>query len=590
LQYPAGTWVLESAWLYNIMSNREQEIWKDILVNIGLVTEEQLAFALREQEETGEKLSDVLVRMGYISREDLTRALSAHFGLIPVKLSDYHPSEDVIARIPPPLVRKYKIIPLEYKDGVLTIAVADPLDFLSIDSLEKILGVKLNAVLTSDRDIEQAISRYYGVEEETIDTILEELTEQDISFAEGVAQETEEAELAEEAPIIRLVSLLILEAFRSRASDIHIEPMSGRLRIRYRVDGILHEVPAPPKRLEGAVLSRIKILAGMDIAEKRLPQDGRIMVNVLGRHLDLRVSSLPGIHGESMVMRILDKSSLLLGITELGFLEEDLDKWKRVITLPNGIILVTGPTGSGKTTTLYAVLNELNLPDRKIITIEDPVEYQISGINQLQVKPQIGLSFASALRSILRQSPDIIMVGEIRDTETAEIAVRAALTGHLVFSTLHTNDSAGAVTRLIDMGIKPFLVASAVQAVMAQRLVRKVCPKCAEPYEPEDSVLKEIERMMGTLEGANFVKGKGCPECNMTGYRGRVAIFELLVISEEVRRIVLSRATSFEIRDLARSQGMKLLREDGWIKVYRGITTVEEVLRVTQQDIVEGVM
>ncbi|NOZ63845.1 MAG: type II secretion system ATPase GspE [Caldiserica bacterium] len=570
------------------MSNREQEIWKDILVNIGLVTEDQLSFALREQEETGEKLSDILVRMGYISREDLTRALSAHFGLIPVKLSDYHPTEDVIARVPPPLVRKYKIIPLEYKEGVLTIAVADPLDFLSIDSLEKILGVKLKAVLTSDREIEQAISRYYGVEEETIDTILEELTEQDISFAEGVAQEAEEAELAEEAPIIRLVSLLILEAFRSRASDIHVEPMSGRLRIRYRVDGILHEVPAPPKRLEGAVISRIKILAGMDIAEKRLPQDGRIMVNVLGRHLDLRVSSLPGIHGESVVMRILDKSSLLLGITELGFLEEDLDKWKRVITLPNGIILVTGPTGSGKTTTLYAVLNELNLPDRKIITIEDPVEYQISGINQLQVKPQIGLTFASSLRSILRQSPDIIMVGEIRDTETAEIAVRAALTGHLVFSTLHTNDSAGAVTRLIDMGIKPFLVASAVQAVMAQRLVRKVCPKCTEPYQPEESVLKEIERMMGTLEGANFVKGKGCPECNMSGYRGRIAIFELLVVTEEVRRIVLSRATSFEIRDLARSQGMKLLREDGWIKVYRGITTVEEVLRVTQQDIVEG--
>ncbi|MCD6219448.1 type II secretion system ATPase GspE [Candidatus Calescamantes bacterium] len=571
------------------MANREQEIWKDILVNIGLVTEEQLSFALREQDETGEKLSDVLVRMGYISREDLTRALSAHFGLIPVKLSEYHPTEDVIARVPPSMARKYKIIPLEFKDGVLTIAVSDPLDFLSIDSLEKVLGVKLKAVLTSDREIEQAISRYYGVEEETIDTILEELTEQDISFAEGVAQETEEVELAEEAPIIRLVSLLILEAFRSRASDIHVEPMANRLRIRYRIDGILHEVPAPPKRLEGAVISRIKILSGMDIAEKRLPQDGRIMVNVLGRHLDLRVSSLPGIHGESVVMRILDKSSLLLGITELGFLEEDLERWKRVISLPNGIILVTGPTGSGKTTTLYAVLNELNLPDRKIITIEDPVEYQLSGINQLQVKPQIGLTFASSLRSILRQSPDIIMVGEIRDTETAEIAVRAALTGHLVFSTLHTNDAAGAVTRLIDMGIKPFLVASAVQAVMAQRLVRKVCPKCTEPYTPDPSILKEIERAVGTLDGANFVKGKGCPECNMTGYRGRIAIFELLVISEELRRLILSRATSFEIRELARSQGMKLLREDGWIKVYRGITTVEEVLRVTQQDVVEGV-
>ncbi len=567
------------------MPNREQELWKDILVNIGLVTEEQLEFALREQEETGERLSDVLVRLGYISREDLTQALSAHFGLVPVKLSEYNPTPDVIARIPPPVARKFKIVPLKFENDVLTVAVSDPLDFLGLGNLEKILGVKLDAVLASEREIDQAINRFYGVEEETIDTILEELTEQDISFADTAAEAVEEAELAEEAPIIRLVSLLILEAFRSRASDIHVEPMANRLRIRYRIDGVLHEVPAPPKRLEGAVISRIKILAGMDIAEKRLPQDGRIMVNVLGRQLDLRVSSLPGIHGESVVMRILDKSSLLLGITELGFLEEDLERWKRVISQPNGIVLVTGPTGSGKTTTLYAVLNELNLPDRKIITIEDPVEYQISGINQLQVKPQIGLTFAASLRSILRQSPDIIMVGEIRDTETSEIAVRAAITGHLVFSTLHTNDAAGAVTRLIDMGIKPFLVASALQAVMAQRLVRKICKKCAEPIEIEEPILKEIEEVVGTLDGANFLRGKGCPECNMTGYRGRTAIFELLVVSENVRKLILQRATSYEIRELARTEGMKLLREDGWIKVYRGITTPEEVIRITQQDI-----
>ncbi len=567
------------------MPNREQELWKDILVNIGLLTEEQLEFALREQEETGERLSDVLVRLGFISKEDLTQALSAHFGLVPVKLSEYNPTPEVVARIPPPLARKYKIVPLEFKDGVLTIALSDPLDFLGLENLEKMLGMKIKAVLANEREIEQMINRLYGVEEETIDTILEELTEQDITFAQTVSEVVEETELAEEAPIIRLVSLLILEAFRARASDIHVEPMANKLRIRYRIDGVLHEVPAPPKRLEGAIISRIKILAGMDIAEKRLPQDGRIMVNVMGRQLDLRVSSLPGIHGESVVMRILDKSSLLYGLTELGFLEEDLERWKSVISLPNGIILVTGPTGSGKTTTLYAVLNELNLPDRKIITIEDPVEYQISGINQLQVKPQIGLTFANALRSILRQSPDIIMVGEIRDTETAEIAVRAALTGHLVFSTLHTNDAAGAVTRLIDMGIKPFLVASALQAVMAQRLVRKVCPKCAEPAKIEEPILKEIEQVVGTLEGANFLRGKGCSECNMTGYRGRTAIFELLVVSENIRKLILQRATSYQIREAARAEGMKLLREDGWIKVYRGITTPEEVIRITQQDI-----
>jgi len=567
------------------MPNREQELWKDILVNIGLLTEEQLEFALREQEETGERLSDVLVRLGFISKEDLTQALSAHFGLVPVKLSEYNPTPEVVARIPPPLARKYKIVPLEFKDGVLTIALSDPLDFLGLENLEKMLGMKIKAVLANEREIEQMINRLYGVEEETIDTILEELTEQDITFAQTVSEVVEETELAEEAPIIRLVSLLILEAFRARASDIHVEPMANKLRIRYRIDGVLHEVPAPPKRLEGAIISRIKILAGMDIAEKRLPQDGRIMVNVMGRQLDLRVSSLPGIHGESVVMRILDKSSLLYGLTELGFLEEDLERWKSVISLPNGIILVTGPTGSGKTTTLYAVLNELNLPDRKIITIEDPVEYQISGINQLQVKPQIGLTFANALRAILRQSPDVIMVGEIRDTETAEIAVRAALTGHLVFSTLHTNDAAGAVTRLIDMGIKPFLVASALQAVMAQRLVRKVCPKCAEPAKIEEPILKEIEQVVGTLEGANFLRGKGCSECNMTGYRGRTAIFELLVVSENIRKLILQRATSYQIREAARAEGMKLLREDGWIKVYRGITTPEEVIRITQQDI-----
>jgi len=567
------------------MPKREQELWKDILVNIGLLTEEQLEFALREQEETGERLSDVLIRLGFLSREDLTQALSAHFGLVPVKLSEYNPTPEVVARVPPPLARKYKIVPLEVKDGVLTIALSDPLDFLGLENLEKMLGTKIKAVLANEREIEQMINRLYGVEEETIDTILEELTEQDITFAQTVSEVVEETELAEEAPIIRLVSLLILEAFRARASDIHVEPMANKLRIRYRIDGVLHEVPAPPKRLEGAIISRIKILAGMDIAEKRLPQDGRIMVNVMGRQLDLRVSSLPGIHGESVVMRILDKSSLLYGLTELGFLEEDLERWKSVISLPNGIILVTGPTGSGKTTTLYAVLNELNLPDRKIITIEDPVEYQISGINQLQVKPQIGLTFANALRSILRQSPDIIMVGEIRDTETAEIAVRAALTGHLVFSTLHTNDAAGAVTRLIDMGIKPFLVASALQAVMAQRLVRKVCPKCAEPAKIEEPILREIEQVVGTLEGANFLRGKGCSECNMTGYRGRTAIFELLVVSENIRKLILQRATSYQIREAARAEGMKLLREDGWIKVYRGITTPEEVIRITQQDI-----
>ena len=335
--------------------------------------------------------------------------------------------------------------------------------------------------------------------------------------------------------------MLIFEAFKVRASDIHVEPLSNRLRIRYRIDGILQEVQAPPKKIQPPIISRIKLLAGMKIEEKRLPQDGRILVTVMGKTLDLRVSALPGIHGESIVMRILDKSSLLLGLGELGFLGEDQKKWAEVIRTSNGIILVTGPTGSGKTTTLYAVLNELNTPDKKIITVEDPVEYQLSGINQVQVKPQIDLTFANVLRSMLRQAPDVILVGEIRDTETAEIAVRAALTGHLVFSTLHTNDSASALTRLIDMGIKPFLVSSSVQAVLAQRLVRTICNKCAEDYHPPEEILKMIEKEMGKeiLKTATFRKGRGCEECNRTGYKGRIGIYELLIMSEKIRDLVM---------------------------------------------------
>jgi len=569
------------------MSKREQQVFRDTLVNMGLVSDEQLESALKEQKETGDRLGDILVRLEFINREAITKALASHFGLVPINIKEYSPPKKVINLIPPAVARRYKLLPLKFEDDVLTVALSDPLDFLAIDNLEKTIGHKINPVLAREHDIESKLTQYYGVAEETLSTLVTEISEANLSIAGLETEGVEDTE--EDAPIIKFVSMLILEAFKARASDIHVEPMINRLRIRYRIDGILQEVQAPPKKIQPSVLSRIKLLAGMKIEEKRLPQDGRILVTIMGKTLDLRVSALPGIHGESVVMRILDKSSLLLGLGELGFIEEDQKKWSEVIKTTNGIILVTGPTGSGKTTTLYAVLNELNTPDKKIITVEDPVEYQLSGINQVPVNPQIDLTFANALRSMLRQAPDVILVGEIRDTETAEIAVRAALTGHLVFSTLHTNDAASALTRLVDMGVKPFLVSSSVQAILAQRLVRTVCKKCGESYQPPDDVLKIIEQEMGPgiLKNAVFKKGRGCEQCNNTGYKGRLGIFELLVMSEPIRELIMGQIVSRKIRDLARKEGMKLLREDGWLKVCKGITTAEEVMSITQSDVID---
>jgi len=573
------------------MNKADQKLWKDTLINMEIVTEKQIDLALEEQKETGDKLRNILVRRGYISRRSLSQGLASSFGLVPVKIDNYEPPKDVINSVPASIARRHKLLPLEIKDNKLKVALSDPLDFLALDNLEQMTSRTIEPVLTSERDVDSRLTQFYGVEDETIDTVITEISEESISFAgsaESAALE-EEMGVSEEAPIIRLVSMLVLEAYKARASDIHIEPLAGRVRIRYRVDGILHEVQAPPKKLQGSILSRIKILAGMNIAEKRLPQDGRILVNILGKSLDLRVSSLPALHGESMVMRLLDRSTSVMDLGELGFLEEDRKRWEEVISLSNGIILVTGPTGSGKTTSLYAVLNELNTPDVKILTVEEPVEYHMSGINQIQIQPQIDLTFSNCLRSLLRQAPDIIMVGEIRDPETAEIAIRAALTGHLVFSTLHTNDAATGVTRLVDMGIKPFLASSSIQAIMAQRLVRKVCPDCKEPYQPPETVLKQIKREVGhELKETNFIKGRGCKECSNTGYKGRIAMFELLVMSPKIRNMVIRGATSHQLRDSAREEGMKLLREDGWIKASRGITTVEEVVRVTQTDVEEG--
>ncbi|MCD5397726.1 type II secretion system ATPase GspE [candidate division NPL-UPA2 bacterium] len=557
----------------------------DILTGQGLIDEKKLNRALGEQKNSGEPLGRILLKNGAISVDDLYKSLAVQFDMAVVKLSDYQIDKKIIDNIPATLARKHRILPVKMNNNTLTVAMADPLSFPVLSNLQAMLDYRVEGVLATEDEISRALDQYYGTGEESIETIISEMSERDIAFVGVEKDKAGEEELEDEAPVIKLVSLLILEAFRSRASDIHLEPLPNRFRVRYRVDGVCYEVPAPPKRLQGSVLSRVKIMAGINIAEKRLPQDGRIKLNLLGKEVDLRVSTLPTLHGESVVLRILDKSSLLLDLGDMGFLPEDKERFEDLLNLPNGIILVTGPTGSGKTTTLYACLNKINQPDKKLISVEEPVEYQLSGINQTQVRPAIGLTFARVLREILRQSPNIIMVGEIRDRETAEIAIRAALTGHLVFSTLHTNDAPSAMTRLIDMGIKPFLVSSSIQGIMAQRLVRVICPTCKEPYQPSSEELFEIGLSLEDTTGLKFYRGKGCRECNQVGYRGRQGIFEVLMVTDPIRNLVLNRASSSEIREKARSLGMRTLREDGWQKVFKGITTVAEVVRVTQMDV-----
>jgi general secretion pathway protein E/type IV pilus assembly protein PilB len=468
------------------------------------------------------------------------------------------------------------------------VALSDPLNLETLDNLRYVLNLKthVQGMVALRSEIKDALDRYYPAESD-MEMMLNQISDGavDISMtgAEDILHELDATE--SDAPIIKLVHLIILEAFRNRASDIHLEPMETRFRVRYRIDGVLHEVDSPPKRLQPAVISRVKIMAHMKISEKRTPQDGRILVNIMGRELDLRVSTVPTNHGESVVMRILDKQNLALGLPKLGFFSDDQQTFERLIGLSDGIILVTGPTGSGKTTTLYACLGAINKPDRKIITVEDPVEYQISGINQVQVRSDINLTFSAALRSILRQAPNIIMIGEIRDRETANIATEASLTGHLVFSTLHTNDAPSAVTRLLDIGVKPFLVASSLRAVMAQRLVRCICDHCMEEYLPTAAQLRTMGSAAQQMSETTLYKGRGCNKCALTGYSGRKGIFEIFLITDEIQRMIFETVPASELRIRARECGMRTLREDGLRKVVAGVTTIDEVLRVTMGDI-----
>src|SRR5215471_10803440 len=551
----------------------------ETLVEAGVITPETLATALTRAEHVHERVGEALVALGAVSPDDILRAVATQWD-VPFLPADEVPfTLPVLKNISPKYLRQYEACPVLVEGTVVTVATADPTNPLLVDELRQVLGLQVKLCVTPKDAILAAIERTYGASTE-----LQKIVEGMGPVDEGEREEdiTQLRDMAFEAPVVRLVNLLIEEAVIAEASDIHIEPSEESLRVRYRIDGILYDLEAPPRRLQAAVTSRIKLMAELNIAERRLPQDGRIRMTLNSRRVDIRVSSIPTIHGESIVMRLLDRSSVFLPFDKLGFARETADKFSRLITQPNKIVLVTGPTGSGKTTTLYAALDKINGPEKKIITIEDPVEYQLRGVNQIAVRPKIGLTFAGGLRHIVRQDPDVIMVGEIRDFETAEIAVHAALTGHLVFSTLHTNDAPGAITRLQDMGVEPYLIASVLSGVLAQRLVRRICPHCRVLDVPDPADLLAIG--VTAPNGVDLFRGAGCDACRKTGYKGRVGIYELFLISEEVRSLILHKASTGEIRRLAVERGMVTLREDAWAKARAGLTTVDEILRVTQED------
>lgn len=568
---------------------KSKKLIGQVFLERGLIDEEELRTALNLQVESKEKLGKLLVDLGYVSERDCLAVVSDHLD-IPSISGPAYPTVPVLDNVLTfRFMKQCKFVPVALENNVLTLAMTDPMDNATLDSVRQATGFQLKAVLGAESEIMDVLEKFYGSAASTLGRIIEGIDEGDI---ENLSDEIEDIEqlkdLASEAPVIRLVNLLISKAIESRASDIHIEPFEKDLKVRYRIDGILHDVESPPKKLKAALISRVKIMSKLNIAERRLPQDGRIKLKVLGKDIDLRVSTLPTLYGESVVMRILDKSNTsLYDIRRLGFPEDSLREFESLIRRPHGIFLVTGPTGSGKTTTLYSALSTINLPDKKIITIEDPIEYQMDGVNQIHVNAQIGLTFASGLRHIVRQDPDVIMVGEIRDLETAEIAIRAALTGHLVFSTLHTNDAPSAITRLIDMGAEDYLIASSLLGVLAQRLVRVICPQCKKEVYPVPEMLDEIGFRRGDPRSGpdRFFEGSGCEKCSNTGFTGRVGIYELMNITDDIRKLTVAKADSNQIRKKAIENGMRSLRDDGWLKVRHGTSSIAEVLRVTQENL-----
>jgi len=591
------------------------------LVEKGVISQKQLDEAIHKQQTTmgHRKLGEILVRLGYLSKSHITEGLAEQLGIPIVRLSDREIPERIRNLVEPNIATLYRIIPIGEAGDRLIIATADPTNFTALENVERLLERPVEPQLAPVEDIAEALSKYYGLNEHTVESMLtsvssastmstlstmsnvssldssmssvSSMSASDISmssisvdatdFNVGTSDDSVEDD---DHPVVRYVHNLILEAFRLRASDIHVEPGKYDVKIRYRIDGVLHLMPPPPKRAQPSIISRLKLLSNMDLSERRIPQDGRIKLNIGGKMVDLRVSALPAQYGESVVMRILDKSGLMLGLGQLGFSPDDQRRWEDMLNQGTGVMLVTGPTGSGKTTTLYASLHKLNTPDRKLVTVEDPVEYQLSGINQVQINHEIGWKFDNALRAIFRQDPDIVMVGEIRDYETADIAIKAALTGHMVFSTVHTNDAPSSFIRLVDIGLKPFMVAAGVRCVLAQRLVRTLCTTCKEPTQPTDLQLERLGIKFDVNE-AELFDGKGCEHCNHTGYQGRIGIYELLVTTDRLRELIINGASASHLRVEARaSGGMLTLREDAWRKALAGITSLQEVLRVTQMD------
>ncbi|MDP8261026.1 MAG: type II secretion system ATPase GspE [Candidatus Kappaea frigidicola] len=560
----------------------------EILLDQGIVTQEQLDQALEEQRKTGRLLGRVLVEFGFVKEERILEALGIQIGMKVTNLADMDIPEEVIKQVPPSLAQVYNVVPVKFENNIITVALSDPLNINVVDDLRFVLNCEVQGALATEEDINQAIEKYYGVtsQEDSLNLLVQEIEKSAPVVLSAEIQEMQDItslkELASQAPVVKLVNLVLLQAVKDKASDIHFEPFEDEFKVRYRVDGVLYEITHPPKNLSLAITSRIKVMSSLDVAESRIPQDGRIMMRVAGRSVDLRVSTLPTVFGESVVMRVLDRSVVSLDLNEVGLTTEQQDTILKLISKPNGIILATGPTGCGKTTTLYSCLRKVNKPEYKIITTEDPVEYDISGIIQVSIKPKINLTFATCLRHILRQDPDIIMVGEIRDKETAQISIQASLTGHLVFSTLHTNDAPGAITRLIDMGIEPFLITSTLESVVAQRLIRVLCPKCKEAYTPVEYELSQINLSPDKAADKTFYRAKGCRECNDIGYKGRTGIFEMLMMSDKIRNLIMDKAHTALLRKKAVEEGMRTLRDDGLLRIYDGLTTIEEVIRETQ--------
>ncbi len=562
----------------------------DLLVREGLIDNEQLARALQEQKGSNDKLGSILVKLSFVTEENLIAFLSRQYGIQSITLSQLDIDPDVLKLVPEQIARKYEVLPVKLQGNTLTLAMGDPTNVFALDDVGFMTNLQVIPAVASQAAIRQAIDRSYDSKDGGIADIMSEMegAATDVELVEGdeeaAASKVDVFELkesADEAPVVRLINMILVDAIRRGASDIHLEPYEKVFRVRFRVDGVLHEIMTPPKRLEAALTSRVKIMASLDIAERRLPQDGRIKLRFNQREIDFRVSTLPTIFGEKTVMRILDKDSLQLDLTMLGFDSWSLEQFTKAIHNPYGMILITGPTGSGKTTTLYSAIHTINSPDINIMTAEDPVEYNLRGVNQVQINEEIGRTFASALRAFLRQDPDVILVGETRDLETAQIGIRAALTGHLVLTTLHTNDCPSTVARLLDMGIPPFLVSSSLTLILAQRLGRKVCKDCKQPYDADEETLVPYGHVPQGLGKISFYKGKGCATCNFTGMKGRVAIYEVMPINQDIRDLIIRNAPAVEIGEAAQRQGMRTLRQNALQKVIDGGMTIEEVLRVT---------